>query len=250
MKTHTHITRATLALALAAVLAVTSGCATMDTATQKVGGVFGSKSDTTKSATGGAILGCGAGAVLGKLMGKNVLAGCAVGAVAGGVASVQVHKHELAKARDLAAQAEATKGVTATVATKTVEAKDDQGNATATEALDRLTIDLPAKDVAAHASSIGTILVKAATLADGSADATTIGVEGTAAQRAWIVSQLRASLKAGSTVKVVEVAAASPRLVISPIPAKSAQASLVPSPWTGEGVAWQAPAVTDGNRTY
>ena len=214
------LSHATLIATFAAALAL-QGCATIDTATQKVGVVFGSKSDTTRSATGGAILGCGAGAVLGKIIGSSssdMLKGCAAGAAVGAISAVKIHQHELAQARALAAQAEAVKGVKATVATKLVKAKDDQGKPTTVDALDRLTINLPAAGVKAHAADVASVLDKAATLADGASDPTTIEVQGTIAQRTWIASRIRAHLKSGSTVRVIEVAGKSPRLVISPIP--------------------------------
>jgi len=213
------LSHATLIATFAAAMTL-QGCATIDTATQKVGGVFGSKSDTTRSATGGAIIGCGAGAVIGKIIGNSsdMLKGCAAGAAVGAISAVQIHKHELAKARALAAQAEAVKGVKATVATKPVEAKNDQGQPTQVDALDRLTIDLPAAGVKSHAADVASVLDKAATLADGASEPTTIEVQGTQSQRAWIASRIRSHLRTGSTVRVIEVAGKSPRLVISPIP--------------------------------
>ena len=213
------LSRVTLIATFAAAMTL-QGCATIDTATQKVGGVFGSQSDTTRSATGGAILGCGAGAVLGKIIGNgsDMLKGCAAGAAVGAISAVQIHKHELAQARALAAQADAVKGVKATVATKSIEAKNDQGQPTTVDALDRLTIDLPAAGVKARAADVARVLDKAATLADGASDPTTIEVQGTIAQRTWIASRIRSHLRPGSTVRVIEVAGKSPRLVISPIP--------------------------------
>lgn len=213
------LSHATLIATFAAAMTL-QGCATIDTATQKVGGVFGSKSDTTRSATGGAILGCGAGAVLGKIIGNgsDMLKGCAAGAAVGAISAVQIHKHELAQARALAAQAGAIQGVKATVATKSIEAKNDQGQPTRVDALDRLTIDLPAAGVKSHGSDVASVLDKAATLADGASDPTTIEVQGTIAQRTWIASRIRSHLREGSTVRVIEVAGKSPRLVISPIP--------------------------------
>lgn len=213
------LSHATLIATFGAALAL-QGCATIDTATQKVGGVFGSKSDTTRSATGGAILGCGAGAVLGKVIGSSnsdMLKGCAAGAAVGAISAVQIHKHELAQARALAAQADAVKGVKATVITKPVQVKDN-GQPTTVDALDRLTIDLPAAGVKSHAGDVASVLDKAATLADGASDPTTIEVQGTVAQRTWIASRIRSHLRSGSTVRVIEVAGKSPRLVISPIP--------------------------------
>ncbi len=212
------ITRATLALTISVALAVTSGCATIDSTTQSLGHAVGIKNDNTASAVSGGVIGCGAGALIGHFLGKSALAGCAVGGAAGAIASVKIHQHELEKARALAAEAEATKGVTATVATKTVDAKDDNGQPTKTEALDKLTITLPGKDVQAHAPAVQRILVKAATVADSSAEQTTIEVKGTLAERTWMTSQLRGAFKVDSTVKLIQTDAQVPSLVISPIP--------------------------------
>lgn len=219
-------TRATLALTISAAFAVTTGCASIatstDSLTQKVGGVFGSKSETTRSATGGAILGCAGGAVIARFIGggHDMLRGCAAGAVLGGVASVQVHKHLLAEAQKTKAEVEKTPGVVATVATKEVAAKNDAtGQTENVQALDRLTIALPAGKVKAHAADIGRVVDKATALADQASEPTTITVEGPASLRAWIVARVHADLKAGSTVKVTEAEAKSPALVISPVPA-------------------------------
>lgn len=211
-----HITRA-LTLALTASLAM-SGCATVDNAEQSIGQKFGSTNGTGNAAVVGGAVGCGAGALIGHFLGKSALAGCAIGGATGAVASVAIHRQELAKARALAAQAEATKGVTAVVTTKTVDAKGDDGQATKTEALDKLTLTLPAKDVQAHAVAVQHILIKAANVADGSSEQTTIEVKGTVPERAWMTAQLQKAFKSGSTVKVIQSDAAVPSLVISPIP--------------------------------
>lgn len=216
-----NLSRITLTAVASAVLAVTAGCASIDTATQKVGGVFGSQNDATRSATGGAIIGCAGGAVLARILGNgsDMLKGCAAGAVVGGIASVQVHKHEVEKARQLAMEVNTLHGVTATVATKQVEAKDEQtGKTTKAEALDRLTIDLPSKGVKAHADDVTRVIDKASKLADEAVEPTTIEVGGPLPERDWIANRIRSQLKVGSTVKVVEVAHATPRLVISPVP--------------------------------
>lgn len=216
-----NLTCITLSLAATVALAVTAGCASIDTATQKVGGVFGSKSDTTRLATGGAILGCASGAVLARVIGggHDMLRGCAAGAVVGGIASAQVHKHELEKSRQLALEANALHGVKATVATKHVEAKDEQsGKPAQVEALDRLTIDLPSKGVKAHAGDVTRVIDKAAKLADEAAEPTTIEVGGPLPERDWIAGRIRSQVRPSSKVKVIEVGHATPRLVISPVP--------------------------------
>lgn len=215
------ITRA-LALILAGSVTL-SGCATIesgtDNVTQKVGGVF-TKNDSHAAAVGGAALGCVGGAVLARFIGggHDMLRGCAAGAVVGGVVSYKVHQAELAKARAVAADAHATLGVNATVTTRDVQAKDDNGQAVTTQTLDRLVLPLPAKDVLAHAAPVQHVIAEAAQAADGSASKTTLEVHGTVKERAWMDTEVATDLKANSTVKVVDVEDTTPSIVISPIP--------------------------------
>jgi hypothetical protein len=214
------LTRATLALTLSASIALTTGCASLDGASTKVGGIFGSSNSTTQAGEGGAVIGCGIGAIAGKLMGKNMLLGCAAGGAVGAVTSIAIHKHLLAEAQKTKAEVEQTKGVTATLMTKSVAAKNETtGKTEQTAALDRLTIDLPTGRVKAHAVDIGRVIDKASALADQASEPTTLTVEGPAAQRAWIDARVHADLKAGSTVKVVDEPADETALVISPVPA-------------------------------
>lgn len=217
MKTHTF-TRATLALTLSAAFAITSGCATIDNAEQSMGHAVGSNNGTANAAVSGGVIGCGAGALIGHFLGKSALAGCEIGGATGAIASVEIHKHQLEKARELAAAANATKGVTATVSTKTVQAKDASGQVQPTQALDKLTIDLPVAKVKAHSEEVGHVLDKAAAMADQSDSPETIEVDGSVSQRTWMAARINGDLKSGSTVKVIDADAASPALIISPVP--------------------------------
>lgn len=219
-----RFTRASTAFLITTTVALTSGCATMgngiDNATQKVGGIFGSQSSNTRAATGGAILGCAGGAVIARFIGggHDMLKGCAAGAVIGGVASVKYHEHLLAEAKQAAAEANAVPGVTATVATRQIEATDDQGQKQQTTTFDKLELNLPADKVARHSDDLVRVIAKADTLADAAKQPTTITVRGTSTQRAWLDGQVRAGLSANTTVKVVDEPASAPALVISPVP--------------------------------
>lgn len=212
----------TLTLITAIALSALTGCASINTATQKVGGVFGAKNDTARSATGGAILGCAGGAVLAHFLGKNsdMLKGCAAGAAVGAIASVQIHRHELAQARKLADEVNKTKGVKASLTTRQVVAKDAKtGKREKVAALDKLTINLPASRVRAHASDVSRVVHKAAVLAGQSQEPTTLTVRGTTSERAWLTAEIHAALKsAAHPVKVIEHDAREPALVISPVP--------------------------------
>ena len=196
-----------------------AGCASIDTATQKVGGVFGSKSDPTRSVTGGTILGCAGGAILGRFIGggHDMLKGCAAGAVVGGVAALKVHQHELAQAQKLADEAKAA-GARADVRTRTETAKADDGTTQSAPVLDQLRIDFDGKDVGAHGAASARLLTKTAILADASGSPETITVEGNQAARAWMTGQVRAALKPGSTVRVEQRDATAPAVVVSPVP--------------------------------
>jgi hypothetical protein len=216
-------TRATLALTLSTVIALTSGCASLDGASTKIGGIFGSSNSTTQAGEGGAVIGCGAGAMVSHfVLGRSAVLGCLGGGAAGAVTAVAIHKHLLAEAQKTKADVEQTKGVTATLTTKSVAAKNDTTGKTEEPPvleLDRLTIDLPTARVKAHAADIGRVIDKGSELADQASEPTTLTVKGPAAQRAWIDARVHADLKAGSTVKVVDEPADETALVISPVPA-------------------------------
>jgi hypothetical protein len=213
----TFNTRTLAVLPLAAVIALMTGCATIDNATQKVGGVFGSKSDTTRSATGGAILGCGAGAIVGHLLGKPMLASCAVGGVVAAGGAVAIHKHQVAEAHKLADEARAA-GAHADVRTSTVQVVDKTGKSTDVEKLDSMTIRFEPADVRAHGSASAQLLAKTARLADASSEPVTINVRGPKLERTWMNGQVTGALKAATTATVTEAYDKAPELVLTPVP--------------------------------
>lgn len=215
-----NLTRATSALILTSAIALTTGCATIDNGEQSVAHAFGAKGDSTASSgVVGGVVGCGAGILLGHvLMHQSALGSCAVGGAVGAIGSIENHRHLLAEAQKVRDEANAVPGVTATVATKTVQATNDQGQKESTLTLDKLEMNLPANKVAAHSDDVLRVVVKATTLADQAKEPTTITVRGTTAQRAWLDTQVHTTLSANTTVKVVDEPAASPELVISPVP--------------------------------
>jgi hypothetical protein len=222
------IFRASMTLTISATLALT-GCASIgtgtDSVTQKIGGVFGSSNGNTRAATGGAIAGCGLGAIAGKLLGKNMLASCVVAGAAGALVSVEVHKHEVDAAKKLAADAKASLGVNATVATKPVDAIGASGQKEQTEELDALTIPLPSTKVSVHAADVGHVIDKATAMADASQSPETITVAAPLKARTWIDARIHADLKPSSTVKVIDQPADEPELIISPMPTVSGSKS-------------------------
>lgn len=212
-----HPIRASMALTLTAALALTSGCATIDSTTQKLGHAVGIKNDTAAAGVTGGAIGCGAGALLSHFMGKSALAGCALGGAAGSLSAIQIHRHQVEEARKLAAEADAS-GARATVKTTTVEAVDDQGQKKPTEALSSLDIALRPVDVRAHGANTSGLLVKAAHMADASSDPVTITLEGPKSEREWMRSQVQAALKVGTKTTVRVVPAQSPQLILAPVP--------------------------------
>jgi hypothetical protein len=219
MNTFTNITRATMAFAITAALVLTSGCATIDSTTTKLGHAVGIKDSGTASSVSGGALGCGAGALLSHFLGKSAVAGCVIGGTAGAIAATEIHKHQMEQARELAAQAQAS-GAVAVLKTKTVQAADASGKMKPTEAVDSLTIDLKASDVKAHGQATRDLIAKADKMAEASAptDPVTITVRGTTAERAWLSAQVRQSLSADTKVTVHEAPAKAPALVLSPVP--------------------------------
>lgn len=212
------VTRASLAFTITAALAVTSGCATVDNATQSLGHAVGIKNDTTTSAVSGGVIGCGAGLLIGHmLMHQSALGSCAIGGAVGAVSAVEIHKHQVEEARKLAAEANAA-GAVAVVKTKTVEVVDSNGQKQPTETLSSLTIDLKPADVRINGADTTAILAKAAHVADASQTPVTITAEGTPSERTWLDTTLRADLKPGSKTTVDQAPAKAPRLVLAPIP--------------------------------
>lgn len=206
------MSRSILTIALAAALASSTGCATM-----AVGAATKNRGDVAKESLKGGGLGCALGAVASLLLGNDSKEGCVAGAVVGAVhAGVAEHRRQVAAARQLADEAQRA-GVNATVATKTVIV-DDQGRRTQTDSLDKLVLTMTPADIQDRSAETHGVLVKAARLSEQSAVAVTIRVEGSQAQRAWMVGVLRQSLKPGSRTTLVEVDARMPRLILSPVP--------------------------------
>lgn len=212
-----HFKRAFQALVLPCALATMSGCATVDNATQRIAHAVGIKNDTAASAVSGGAIGCGAGALIGHLLGESSLKGCAIGGAVGAISAVQVHQQQVAEARRLAAEAEAA-GAFATVKTTRVVVADASGQKKPTESLGNLTIDLKPSDVRAHGSASAGILAKAARMADASADPITVEVEGTTSERAWMLEVLRGAMNPASKTVVEQQSSATPHLVLSPVP--------------------------------
>lgn len=159
--------------------------------------------------------GCGLAALSALIGGGNAVKGCLAGGLVSGMAE---HKQQVKAARALADDARKD-GIDASVTTSTVNTNDKHGQQRATEALDQLVIALDPQRVANRDPGVSAILRKAALMADGSSTPVTLTVEGTKAQRAWIVGELRATLSPTTKATVITHAAGAPRLVLAPVPA-------------------------------
>lgn len=215
-----------LMLGLAAMTAM-SGCATISDTSQKVGHALGVSSDKGSAATGGAVMGCGAGVVVGALLHKNVLAGCAVGAAAGALTGVAAYDAQLKKARELQADLNATgKARAPVVETTTVTVQEEQEDGTkvpkATPAFKALPVHLDAADVNARGQGTVAVLQKAVAWAkaDKGTQAITITASAGPKGRAWLVSELTTAAAGNPHVIIKDVAgsATDPQIIIAPVP--------------------------------
>lgn len=85
-----------IALSVAAI----TGCSTIQSASQTVGNKIGIKDTTSASATGGAVIGCALGGVVGYATGGGVAQGCAYGGVlVGAVAGITAYEKQLDEAK-------------------------------------------------------------------------------------------------------------------------------------------------------
>lgn len=182
------------------------------------------QTNNRQAATKGFLGGCGVGALTGLLSGKrdggkNAIAGCLAGGVIGGsVAWYQSNQRQLADAYKLAEQARAA-GVRADVRERTVRVKNQQtGQVEDVKALDRLSIELPPTLLAKRTPEVKELLRKAATMADQSKEAVVISVYSSAADRAFIESELNKTLRVGGQTTIVAKDGAPVRLELSPVP--------------------------------
>jgi len=170
-----------------------------------------------KEAFKGGAIGCGIGAVVGKLTGGDMKDACIAAGVSGAIqAGFKEHKRQIKEAKALAEDAR-RQGMTASVETKSVEVSHE-GTSQSTEGLDRLVLDFSNEDFVGNKAKIDRILVKAANLSDKSKTPITITVEGTSAQRAYLIEGLSMNLEQGTRTRLVEGKGKLARLIISPMP--------------------------------
>jgi hypothetical protein len=177
------------------------------------------KHETRMAALKGCGIGAGAGALLGILHGnlrqgiKYAVGGCAVGGAAGAIVE---YKKQLDQANALAAEANRA-GAKATVSTRQVTTTDKAGQATKVPEWDRSTIQFSPYKTLRHYPSVARVAVKAAKLASASTVPVRIEVDGSNAERQWLLSVMTPYLTNPQTT-VSESFATTPGLVLSPTP--------------------------------
>ena len=209
-------------LAVAATLALMTGCASTDgllkSSTQAEGQIVsaGEKSKARQSAVREGMKGCGMGALagaLGALMGnaggaQAAIAGCIGGGISMGLAEYQ---NQLKEARAL--QGKVSVGAITSVKEKSVQVDGKQ-----VAALDQLRLDLDAKKVAARNPDIGVVIGHLATMLNKQSRDMTVTVSGSQSERDWLIASLKVKVT-NAKVKVVQGGAGDPVIVVSPMPA-------------------------------
>lgn len=213
-----------------------TGCAT----TGSTGGMFGQgakpqetteqtnerKQNNQRAARSGFLQGCVGGGVGGLLSGglKNAIRGCiAGGLVVGSTSWIAENNRQLDAARSLASEVKAAGGQ-ATVAEKTVEVKNEQGQTQSVQTLDRLTIQFPPAALAAKNDMAKNLIKKATAMAASSKVPVEILAYGkTMEESQWIAMQVGEHILTlpkteGGGVTVRNVVGTPARLELSPVP--------------------------------
>ncbi|CAJ3071624.1 hypothetical protein [Burkholderia pseudomallei] len=220
--------RSLAVLLIVASLAGLPGCETLTNASSGLGHAVGIKDDTTASTVGGGVLGflggCGAGAVAGLLSGGggNAIKGCLAGGVIGGVGGALAARHEQLKEAKALADATKSSGMKVTVSSATVAssgaASGASGTASTDERLKTLRVAVPDTSIAAHDPGVVSAAEKVGKIAALSPNGATISVSGPAANRDWLVAQIKQGIPADSASKVQFVASAASHseIVVTP----------------------------------
>lgn len=202
-----------LSLTIAAVLAASTPVLAQDTApSTDQSQPSKPKADKKRLFKAGGI-GCITGGALAYLTGnkKKALASCAVGAAVGSVAS---YRKQMEEARDLAAEAERA-GMSATVATKQVEAKSGEK----VEALDQVVIAYDPASMSARDPKTVAVLDRIAALAKKSKEPLSIAAEGRDMKACQIPLAELSARDAFPPAKAIDrCGKGKPQLVISPVP--------------------------------
>lgn len=202
-----------LSLTIAAVLAASTPALAQDTApAAEQSQPSKTKADKKRLFKAGGI-GCITGGALAYLTGnkKKALASCAVGAAVGSVAS---YRHQMEEARDLAAEAERA-GMSATVATKQVEAKTGEK----VEALDQVVIAYDPASMSARDPKTVAVLDRIAALAKKSKEPLSIAAEGRDMEACQIpLAELTARDTFPPAKAIDRCGKGKAQLVISPVP--------------------------------
>lgn len=199
-----------------------TGCATLSATNNPIAGnspeAQQAKHATKVAAIKGCAAGAGAGALLGILHGnlkqgiEYAVGGCVVGGVAYGAIT---YKRQLDQARQLAEVAREN-GATANLTTRQVQTQKD-GQATEVDSLNQLTITFSPYKVLRHYPSVTTVAQRAAAMASASTVPVRIEVEGSSAERQWLMQAMQPNLT-NPKVTIVQTFSTTPELVLSPVP--------------------------------
>lgn len=204
------------------------GCETLTNASESTGHLV--TQDNTKAGWFGAGIlgflgGCGAGAVEGAWTGggNKIIAGCAVGGALGAAGGVwAMHREQLKEAKALA-DATKSSGMKVTVSSATVATSSAASGASSTastdERLKTLRVAVPDTSIAAHDPGVVSAAEKVGKIAALSPNGATISVSGPAANRDWLVAQIKQGIPADSASKVQFVASAASHseIVVTPV---------------------------------
>lgn len=218
--------RTFVALLLAASVSALPGCETMTNAMVSAGHSVGIKDDSTAATVmggiGGGIVGCGLGLAEGAFAGGSLLGKCAIGAAIGIAGGAMAARHEQMKeAKALVAETKGT-GIKVDVSSAPVAKAASGASGTATSASDEslktLRVAVPDASIAAHDPGVASAAGKVGKIAALSPNGATIVVSGPAANRDWLVSQVRQGIPS-TAAKNVTIEASDARhssIVVTP----------------------------------
>lgn len=177
------------------------GCATVVSSSGELGKKMGIDNQQGAAATGGAVIGCLGGALLGYATGIGAAKGCGAGAVViGTISAVTVYQQQLDEAKKIQKEAQGS-GYTVVLTEKPAPRESNPASAanqSSASRLNTMTLDLPKKSVDAKDPEVAAIARKVVLLAARDPKGALITVEGTKARRDYLSSLLTQAIPAES----------------------------------------------------
>lgn len=179
----------------------------------------GARKEAFKGGLKGGAKGCLVGGLASLLGGGNAVQGCVIGGASAGISEgVKSYQDQMKQWREFQ-RASVSVGVPVRIETTEVAVQNKAtGKVEKTQAGKSMTAPLNAEDVAARGAKTKAFLQRTASLADASKVPVTITVNGKKADRAWLLAELRADLRKGTTATLREGSGVAPALVLSPAP--------------------------------